>query len=217
MTIRILLVDDHKMMRDGLRSVLASDPEIEVIGEAADGRTAIELARTLRPDLVVMDIGMHEMNGIEATQRIKAESPEVMVIALSTYTDRRYVQRALEAGASAYVAKVSAFDELQRAVRAVVEGGSYLSPEVAGLAASPQLERPHAGSRTAYQRLGAREREVLQLVAEGLTSGEIAQRLTLSTRTVDTHRRNIMRKIGLHSVAELTRFAISEGMTALEA
>jgi DNA-binding NarL/FixJ family response regulator len=215
-TIRILLVDDHQMMRDGLRSVLASDPEIEVIGEAADGRTAIELTRKLGPDLVVMDIGMREMNGIDATQRIKTERPGVKVIALSTYTDRRYVLRALEAGASGYVAKVSAFDELQRAVKAVAEGGSYLSPEVADLVVGRQPRQPSARRKTPYETLGAREREVLQLLAEGLTSGEIAERLHLSTRTVDTHRRNIMRKLGLHSVAELTKFAVREGLTALE-
>lgn len=216
MTIRILLVDDHRMMRDGLRSVLASDPEIEVIGEAADGRAAIELAKTLRPELVVMDLGMREMNGIEATRRIKAESSDVRVIALSTHTDGRSVQRALEAGADAYVAKVSAFDELRRAVKTVVAGGSHLSPEIGGVALSGPRQQPLADGRAAHSRLGSREREVLQLVAEGLTSGEIAQRLTLSARTVDTHRRNIMRKLGLHSVAELTKFAITEGMTTLE-
>jgi len=216
MTTRILLVDDHQMLRDGLRGILAAKPGIEVIGEAADGRTAIELARKLVPDVVVMDIGMREMNGIEATRQIKRENPAIRVIVLSTYSDPRYVLSALEAGASGYVLKLSAFDELLRAVGSVSAGKSYWSPEIAEVVVAAKLPGRAARGSAARATLGPREREVLQLLAEGRTSVQIARCLHVSVRTVETHRRNIMRKLGLHSVAELTKFAIREGLTPLD-
>jgi DNA-binding NarL/FixJ family response regulator len=213
-SIRILLVDDHAMLRDGLRSVLTQEGDVEVVGEAADGRTAVELARTLAPDVVVMDVGMTDLNGIEAARRLRSESPKSRVIALSTHSDRRYVLGMLEAGAVGYIVKVSAYDELRQAVRAVASGQTYLSPQIADLVVGARVARSAAG--TAKAPLAPREREVLQLIAEGHSSREIARRLHISAQTVETHRRNIMQKLGLHNVAELTRYAIREGITLLD-
>ena len=216
MNIRMLLVDDHKMMREGLRALLQSVPDFEIVGQAADGREALDLVRTLSPDIVVMDVGMPELNGVEATRRIRTEHPGVKVIALSTHTDKRYVLHMLEAGASGYVLKIAAYDELLRAVRAVSLGKTYLSPEVAG-AVVERSTSPHDGSAvSAYSTLGSREREVLQLVAEGKTSAETAKEMHISTKTVETHRRNIVQKLGLHGTAELTKYAVREGLTSLD-
>ena len=216
MTIRVLLVDDHQMMREGLRALLAGVTDMEIVGEAPDGRMALELVRSLLPDVVVMDIGMPELNGVDATLRILAEHPGVKVIALSTHTDKRYVHHMLEAGACGYVLKISAHDELVRAVRAVSLGSIYLSPEVAGPVVERSTHPQEGGEVSAYSSLGAREREVLQLVAEGKTSGETALKLHISIKTVETHRRNIAQKLGLHGTAELTKYAIREGLTSLE-
>lgn len=213
MSIRILLVDDHAMLRDGLRSILAREPDVEVVGEAADGRTAVEMACALAPDVVVMDIGMPDLNGIEATRQLQAKAPRSRVIALSTYSDRRYVLGMLEAGAAGYIAKASAYDELRQAVRAVASGRTYLSPRIAALVSKRGTASSGQPSKSL---LAPREREVIQLVAEGHSSLEIARRLHLSAHTVETHRRNIMQKLGLHSVAELTRYAIREGITSLD-
>jgi DNA-binding NarL/FixJ family response regulator len=211
LSIRILLADDHALLRDGLRSILARERDVEVVGEAADGRAAVDQARKLAPDVVVMDVGMADLNGIEATRRIRSASPNTRVLALSTHSDRRYVAGMLDAGASGYVVKVSAYDELIRAVRAVVSGRVYLSPAVADRAGETRKdasrpEGPAAG-------LAPREREVLQLIAEGHRTPEIARRLRISAHTVETHRRNIMQKLDIHSVADLTRYAIREGIT----
>jgi DNA-binding NarL/FixJ family response regulator len=216
MNIRVLLVDDHTMMRNGLRALFTSAPEVEVVGEAGDGRAALDLVRTLLPEVVVMDVGMPELNGVETTRQIRAGYPKTKVIALSTYTDRRYVQHMLEAGACGYVLKIGAYEELLRAVRAAHLGRTYLSPEIAG----PVVDRsmhPSIGEKdSAYSSLGAREREVLQLVAEGKTSGEIAKEMHISIKTVETHRRNITQKLGLHGTAELTKYALREGLTSLD-
>jgi two-component system NarL family response regulator len=209
LTLRILLVDDHAMLREGLRSILRAESDVEVVGEAADGNSAVELAHTLAPDVVVMDVGMSGLNGMEATRRIRAGSPGARVIALSTHSDRRYVLGMLEAGAAGYVVKVSAYDELRQAVRTVASGRVYLSPQIADVVLTARV----ATSPTGAAKLGSREREVLQLIAEGHRSPEIAQRLHISTHTVETHRRNLMQKLGLHSVADLTRYAIREGIT----
>jgi len=216
MSIRMLLVDDHRMMREGLRALLQGVTDIEIVGQAADGREALDLVRTLSPDIVVMDVGMPELNGVEATRRIRAEYPDVKVIALSTHTDKRYVHHMLEAGARGYVLKIAAYDELLRAVRAVSLGRTYLSPEVAGSVVERSTS-PHDGSAvSAYSSLGSREREVLQLVAEGKTSSETAKEMHISTKTVETHRRNIVQKLGLHGTAELTKYAVREGLTSLD-
>jgi two-component system NarL family response regulator len=216
MSVQILLADDHQMLRDGLRSILASEPDIEVVGEAENGHAAVAMARTLRPNVVVMDIGMCGLNGVEATRQIKAENPKVHVIALSTYSDRRYVLSMLEAGASGYVLKASAYDELLRAVRAVAEGKNYLSPDITGVVVDAHLHAQSESGASAYTSLGPREREIVQLLAEGHTSPEIARRLHISTSTVETHRRNIMRKLDVHSIAELTKYAVREGLTSLD-
>jgi two-component system NarL family response regulator len=214
-TTRILLADDHQMVREGLRAVLERTSAFRVVGEAASGREAVQLAQALRPDVVVMDIAMAEMNGIEATRQIRAAFPATAVVALSSHPDRRYVKAALDAGACAYVLKSNACVQLERAVTAATRGLKYLSAEITAGVIESALREGTAGS--VYELLGAREREVLQLLAEGLTSGEIAARLCVSTSTIETHRRNIMRKLDIHNVAELTKYAIREGITSLEA
>ncbi len=215
MTTRVLLVDDHALMREGLRAILGKERSLEVVGEAASGRDAVVLTRALRPDVVIMDVAMKDLNGIEATRQIRSETPEAKVVALSSHSDRRYVAAILAAGASGYVVKANAYDELRRAVHAATQGKSYLSAEVAGAVIETALAvSSPAGS--AYAALSAREREVLQLLAEGHTSSEIGRHLHLSTSTVETHRRNLMGKLGIHSVAELTKYAVREGLTSLE-
>ena len=216
MTIRLLLVDDHRMMREGLRALLKEHAELAVVGEAEDGREAIEKARELRPDIVVMDLAMGELNGIDATRQLRAELPHVGVVALSTYTRDDYVLRVLEAGAAAYVTKISAHEELVEAIRAVARGRRFLSPEVTGAVVEAGIHGSRGAIRGAHVSLTRREREVLQLVAEGRTSGEIAARLDLSTRTVEQHRRHIMDKLDLRSVADLTKYAIREHLVSLD-
>jgi DNA-binding NarL/FixJ family response regulator len=215
MPIRVLLVDDHALMREGLRSILARERGVEVIGEAASGREAIERTHALAPDVVIMDVAMKDMNGIEATRQIHAEHRDVRIVALSSHSDRRYVTAILAAGASAYVLKANAYDDLRRAVRATMSGRSYLCADVAGpvIEAAVQTESAPA---SVYTLLGPREREVLQLLAEGCSSPGIAARLHLSTSTVESHRRNLMSKLGIHSVAELTKYAVREGLTQLD-
>jgi two-component system NarL family response regulator len=216
MSVRVLLVDDHQMLRGGLRAVLALENDIEVVGEAGDGHAAVGMAGRLVPDVVLMDIGMHSLNGVEATRRIRVENPNVKVIALSTYSDKRYVLSMLEAGASGYVLKAAAVDEMCRAIRAVAEGKRYLSPDIAGVVVDARLGAPARSGTSSSSGLGSREREVLQLLAEGHSSPEIARRLHIAPSTVETHRRNIMRKLDMHSVAELTKYAIREGLTPLD-
>jgi len=216
MSIRILVADDHRMLRDGLRSILKKYPHMEVVGEAADGRTAVQLADQLTPDVVVMDISMRDMNGIEATRKIKAASPQVKVIALSMHSDKRYALEMLEAGASGYVLKGAASSELVQAIELAIEGKQYLSPEITGMVVSSYVGRQFPTDGSACALLSVREREVLQLLAEGKTSKQIAAALHMSDRTADTHRRNIMKRLDLHSIAELTKFAVREGLTPLE-
>lgn len=216
MSIRILLADDHQMLRDGLSSILASENDLEVVGEAGDGRTAVSMSRTLVPDVVVMDIAMPDLNGVEATRQIKRENPNVKVVALSMYPDRRYVIGMLEAGASGYVLKASAYDELRRAVRVVSQGKKYLSPDIVGVVVEAHVRSTPTSDTSPYKILGPREREIVQLLAEGNTSPQIAQQLYISTATVDTHRRNIMKKLGIHTVVELTKYAIREGLTTVD-
>lgn len=212
MRIRLILVDDHALVREGLRALLEKRPDIEVAGEAGEGAAALKLVAELAPDMVVMDIGMRGMNGIEATRQIVAEHPEVRVIALSTHSDKRYVLEMLAAGASGYVLKEAAAEELYTAVRAVSRKRTYLSEELAGV-----LEDDRAGQSPAAHlhasALSRREREVLQLLAEGRSSPMIARRLHISVRTVEAHRRNIMAKLNLYTVAELTKYAVRERIT----
>jgi two-component system NarL family response regulator len=214
MTTRILLVDDHELMREGLRSILEGDPDAEIVGEASTGREAVVLARTLKPDVVVMDVGMKDLNGIDATRQIRAELPKIHVIALSSHSDSRYVSAMLEAGACGYVLKANAYADLREALQAARQGKSYLCAEVTKGVVDASLHGSHRGAEPS---LSEREREVLQLLAEGLSSPQIGKRLFIATSTVETHRRSIMRKLEIHSVADLTKWAIREGLTELEA
>ena len=214
MMTRILLVDDHELMREGLRSILARDENVEIVGEASSGREAVSLSRTLDPDVVVMDVGMNDLNGIDATRQIRREFPKVQVIALSCHSDDRYVSAILDAGACGYLLKANAYADLRNALQAARQGKTYLCPEVTKLVVGASLHGPR--SRIDPSALSEREREVLQLLAEGLTSPQISKRLFIATSTVETHRRSIMRKLGIHSVADLTKWAIREGLTQLE-
>jgi DNA-binding NarL/FixJ family response regulator len=213
----ILIVDDHQMMRDGLRAVLAREgDDLTVVGEASDGREGIELSLKLHPDIVVMDIGMPGLNGIEATRQLHAQLPRARVVALSMNSDRRYVHAMFEAGAWAYLVKSSAADELIRAIRAVARDEKYVSPAVANALVETFVHGQTAPTGEPRSALSPREREVLQLLAEGLTSKEIATRLDVAASTVETYRKQIMAKLDLRSVAELTKFAIRAGLTTLE-
>jgi DNA-binding NarL/FixJ family response regulator len=204
------------MLRDGLRVLLEKEPGLRVVGDAADGRAAIDLARTLTPDIVVMDIGLPGLNGIEATRQIHSILPNAKVIALSMHTDRRYVIQMLKAGAAAYLLKDCASDELVRAIRAVLANRRFLSDGISEALAEHVVREAAPAAGSAYTDLTAREREVLQLLAEGLTSKEIAAQIHVSVKTVETYRRDIMHKLDLHNVADLTRYAIREGLTTLE-
>ena len=216
MSLRVLLVDDHRLMREGLRKILEDTPGIEVVGEAEDGRSALAAVAEVRPEVVVMDVGMGGMNGIDATQCLRKDHPRVRVVALSTHSDKRYVRNMIRAGASAYVLKESASEDLLRAVRAAANGEHYLSPQITGCLLETWTTPLVPESSSVYELLGPREREVLRHLAEGKTSKEIATQLGLSIKTVETHRRNITQKVGLHSVAELTKYAVREGLTTLE-
>jgi len=213
MSIRVLLVDDHKILRDALKGVLEREQDIAVVGEANDGAEGMALARELQPDIVLMDIGLPVMGGIDATRSLIAECPEIKVVALSTFSDRRIVLQMLDAGARGYVVKSAGRDELLRAIRSVAYGRTYLCPD-----ASAVLVESLRGKRTVENPptdpIGRREREVLQLLADGLTSPEIGKRLHIATSTVEVHRRNLMRKLELHSIAELTKYAVRNGLTS---
>jgi two-component system NarL family response regulator len=215
MTIRILLVDDHQMMREGLRSILETGTDVEIVGEASSGREALALSLTLEPDVVVMDVGMKDLNGIDATRQIRSDHPGVRVIALSSHSDSRYVSAMLEAGACGYLLKANAYSDLHEALQAARQGKSYLCAEVTQGVVNASLHGSREGAEPPV--LSEREREVLQLLAEGLSSPQIGKRLFITTSTVETHRRSIMRKLDIHSVADLTKWAIREGLTELEA
>ena len=212
---KVVLVDDHKIIRDGLRAILDDQPGIQVVGEAADGHEAIAVVRTTCPDVVVMDVSMRGLNGIDATRRIVDELPTSKVIGLSMNADRRYVLAMLSAGAAGYLLKDAAADELIHALQTVVAGRTYLSPAITGIVIETAVHasQPVAALASA---LSIREREVLQLLAEGCTSKEIGNQLYVAITTVETHRRQIMSKLGLRTIAELTKYAIREGLTALD-
>jgi DNA-binding NarL/FixJ family response regulator len=216
MAIRILLADDHRIVRQGIRSLIEKDPDLEVVGETDDGRNAIRLCEELHPAVVVMDISMPGLNGIEATRRITAQGSNIKVIALSMHSNRRFVVDMLKAGAVGYLLKECLFDDLIRAIRAVVTGQRFLTPKIASLVLDDYLTLlPEEGKPGSA--LSAREREVLQLLAEGNSTKEIAVKLNVSGKAVEAHRRQIMKKLDLHSVAELTKYALREGITSLEA
>lgn len=208
---RVLLADDHRLVREALREALSRVTDIEVVGEAGSGAETLELTGALNPDVLVLDIGLPDFNGIEVATRLRKSGCETPIVALSAYADKRFVTEMLRAGAGAYVTKAAAGTELVQAIRAVAVGQSYFSPDVAAGLVSEVVRGPGDGGAP---RLAPREREVLRLVAEGKRSNEIAELLHISPATVEVHRRNIMRKLGLKTVAELTRHAVREGIVA---
>lgn len=212
MKTRILLADDHPMFRHALRLMLEKDPRIEVVGEAGDGVALVKMVSDIPADVVCMDIGMPNMNGIEATKKVLAINPAIKVIGLSARTDRDFVLDMLKAGAFGYVTKTETGDELLRAIFSVRLNRKYLCPEVAATLTGALMDSTDGAS--SVPRLGAREKQVLQLVADGFTSAEIATRLNVATSTVEVHRRNIMRKLDVHTVAGLTKYAIRTGFTS---
>jgi two-component system, NarL family, response regulator NreC len=212
---KILLCDDHTILRDGLRVLLEQQPDFEVVAEAANGREAVRLAEGLTPDVVIMDIAMPDLNGIEATRRIVDRLPKTAVVILSMHFDESYVIRALRAGARGYLLKDSMKGDLIKAIRAVVQGRSFFSPKVSRILQEDYMQMLSSREKEdTYELLTDREREILQLVAEGRTNKEISTLLNLSIHTVDTHRGNILEKLSLHSVPELILYAVRKRIIA---
>jgi DNA-binding NarL/FixJ family response regulator len=215
MTIKVFIADDHQIVRQGLRTLLEREPDLEVVAEAENGRSTVRLARESHPEVIIMDVAMPDMNGIEATRQIISEMPKVKVIALSMYADRRFVANMLKAGASGYLLKDCASEELVRAIRVVMAHKTFLSPGVADIVVKDYVQAPLGSEVSAFSVLSNREREVLQLMAEGRSTNQIAECLHVSVKTVETHRQQMMQKLKMHSVAELTKYAIREGLTTL--
>ena len=213
MRIRVLVADDHRMFREGLRVLLAGQDDLEIVGDAGDGLEAVKLARSLDVRVVVMDVEMPLLNGLEATRQLRAMLPDVRVVVLSMYSDRRFVIEALRAGATGYLVKDCAFEELAQAVRAVAAGQLYLPAGLTGIVVEESTRAVPDAESSAFTLLTARERQVLQLLAEGKSTREAARLLEISPKTVETHRARIMSKVGLRSVAELARYAVREGLT----
>jgi two-component system response regulator NreC len=216
MPIRILIVDDHEMVRAGMRMLMDSIPDIEVIGEGANGEEALKLAHQLKPDVIIMDVTMPQMNGVEATERIKKEVPQVNILALTIHEGQDYFFQMLHAGASGYVPKRAAPEILIEAVRQVAHGGVFLEPSIARLLVTDYLKRVEEGSeQQSYDGLTEREREVLTHIAQDYTNQEIANLLSISVKTVERHRENIMAKLNLHTRTELVKYAIRKGLVKL--
>jgi DNA-binding NarL/FixJ family response regulator len=214
MSIKVMIVDDHQIVREGLRAMLEKEHDIKVVGEAVDGRMTERLARELAPDVIIMDVAMPDLNGIEATRQIVAELPGVKIIALSMHDDRRFVLNMFKAGAAGYMLKDCAFKDLAKAIRVVMTHKTYLSHEIADIVVKDYLASSTPAESSVFQLLSPREREVLQLIAEGKTSAQIADNLHISVKTVESHRQQIMIKLKIKSVAELTKYAIREGLTS---
>jgi DNA-binding NarL/FixJ family response regulator len=215
MSIKILLADDHKLIREGLRALISEEPGMAVIAEAEDGRIAVQLTAKLSPDVVIMDISMPGLNGIDATRQILSKSPAPKVIALSMHMERRMILEMLNAGASGYLLKDCAFGEVIRAIETVTSNCTYLSPRIADIIVKDYVNRVPRNDLSSLTLLSPREREVLQLLAEGSKTRDIAATLHISAKTVDTYRLQIMEKLGIHSIAELTKFAIREVLTSI--
>lgn len=216
MSVKVLIADDHKIIREGLLNLLEKQKDLDIVGEAEDGFIALKKARELKPNIIIMDIGMPNLNGIDATRQIRSESPQTKVIALSMHADKRFVAEMLKAGASGYILKDSAFKELVQAIRASLVNKIYLSPSIADVVIKDYIVHIPRDSFSAFSILTAKEREVLQLIAEGKSTKEIASRLFMSIKTVETHRQHIKEKLNLNSIAELTKYAIREGLTSLD-
>jgi two-component system response regulator NreC len=214
--VKVLVVDDHAVVRQGITMVLETDPELDVVGEASSGEEAIQLVRELRPNVVVMDIGMPGLSGFEATRRIRESNPEVQVLALTVHDSEAYVFQMLQAGATGYVVKRAPAEEVIQAVKRTNAGESVLHPSVAKLVIRDYLSRVERGEETSYDTLSDREREILKLIAEGRTNKEIAGLLFLSVKTVQAHRANLMRKLGMHDRTELVKYAIRKGIIGLD-
>jgi DNA-binding NarL/FixJ family response regulator len=216
MAIKIVLADDHQIVRHGLRTLLRGEPDLKVVAEADNGRAALRLVKELRPDIVIMDISMPDLNGIEATRQVREEHPGVKVIALSMHSDSLFVLNMLKAGASGYLLKDCALEELVQAIRAVMKGKTYLSPGISDIVIKDFVSGWTSTGGSAFGTLSHREREVLQLMAEGHPTTKIGEILCVSVKTVEAHRKSIMNKLGIRSIAELTKYAIRQGITSLE-
>jgi DNA-binding NarL/FixJ family response regulator len=216
MKIRILLADDHQIMREGLKALLGRRSSIEVIAEAENGIEALSIARKERPDVIVMDIAMPDINGIEVTRQLKSELADIKIIALSMHSDRRFVSEILKAGASAYVLKHAAFEDLEKAIKAVMMDRTFLSADILEAVVNDYVSQLSSSEYDAYRQLSDRERQVLQLLAEGNSTKEIAFKLHVSVKTIESHRQNIMNKLGIRTLAGLTKFAVREGLTSLD-
>jgi DNA-binding NarL/FixJ family response regulator len=214
MAIRVALADDHRMLLDALIAVLANEQDIAIVGVAHDGPDAIKLAQQHLPDVLVLDIAMPALNGVEVARRLHKELPKVKVLALSAYLDKRFVQEMLKAGAMGYVTKTAALTDLPRAIRAVFSGQNYLSPEITAAVVS-DIAPLGSTATPPLSALSPREREVLRLVADGVRTAEIARRLGITEATVEVHRRNVMHKLELRTVAQLTKYAVREGLSSL--
>jgi DNA-binding NarL/FixJ family response regulator len=216
MSIRVVLADDHAIVRHGLGRAIQQEADMEIVGQASDGHATVELVRELQPDVVVMDISMPDLNGIEATREVLREVPEVKVMALSMHSAKRYVTEMFRAGASGYLLKDCEFDELARAIRTVAEGKTYVSPSISSVVVEDLVHTEEHSVPSAFSLLTQREREVLQLLAEGRTTKQIALRLHISPKTVEAHRLRVMNKLEIDNVAQLTKYAIQEGLTSAE-
>jgi len=216
MSIKIFIADDHKIVREGLRTLLEKQPNMEVVGEAGNGRKTVQLVQELLPEVIVMDISMPDLNGIETTRQIIAKTPSIKVIALSMHSDKRFVVEMLKAGASGYLLKDSASEELIRAVQTVAVNRTYLSPKIADVVIKDYIRLSPKAQFSVFSLLTPRERQVLQLLSEGKTTKGIGSDLQVSVKTVETYRQQIMDKLNIHSIAELTKYAIREGLTSLE-
>jgi DNA-binding NarL/FixJ family response regulator len=214
--IKIVIADDHKITRQGLRSLLEKEPDMEVVAEAEEGRTAVRLAAEIKPDVIIMDVSMPDLNGMEASRQIVNKLPAIKIIALSMHSDNLFVTEMLKSGVSGYLLKDCAFEELAGAIRSVMDGKMYLSPSISGLVVNGYLNRISGPETAGSEVLSGREREILQMIAEGRTTKQIALKLHISVKTVETHRRKIMVKLNIFNIAELTKYAIRKGLTALE-
>lgn len=213
MSVKIIIADDHKIMRDGLRNMLEKESGLEVVAEAKNGREAIQLTEHLRPDIVIMDISMDDLNGMDATRTIVGKGWGTKVIALSMHADKRFVAGMFEAGAMAYLLKDCAYNELVQAIRQTVSGRTYLCSMISGVVIRDYIQRMRKSEASL---LSPREKEILQLLAEGSTTKRIADQLKVSVKTVETHRQHVMEKLNIFSIAELTKYAIKEGITSLD-
>jgi DNA-binding NarL/FixJ family response regulator len=212
MTLSVVLADDHQIVRQGLRAILQTVPDVQLVGEAADGQEALRLVERLRPNVLVLDLMLPGLNGFEVTRRVSRRFPKTCVVILSMHSDAAYVAEALRAGASGYVVKEAGFEELLRAIREGAAGRRYLSPPLSETALGQYARRADGLPPDPYETLTPREREVLQLTAEGLTGVAVARRLHISPRTVETHRANVMRKLGVKNQKELIRYAVRRGL-----